>query len=448
MRFTSTAIQASCPACGAPIKAEVRQVIDVGQEPELRRRLLRGQLNVGTCPSCSSRVAVATPLAYHDPAEELFLILIPGQMSLSGEEQDKIIGELTNLVMDSLPPEQRKGYLFQPKTFFSMDSLISEILRTEGITDEMIQDQMQKAQLLRELLAQSADAESFKKLVQDKKDSLDYQFFLFLSASIDQAREDGEKEAVEELSGLRNQLNELVAPSPPLGQETFEEGLTREELVDQLFAHKDDELLESLVALARPALDYQFFQTLTARIEAVQAEGDGNKAKQLTRLRSKILDLVDELDKEAKAALDRAAALLRRVMESENLEAVVEKEAENIDAAFLTVLEANLVAARQAEQKETAEKLAALKGHTLSVLEARLPPEMRLINQLVANEGLEERRQLVHGQPEVVNEDFLKLLNLIIEDLRAQGQEEAAERLSEIVPDVEAMVETSDEEEQ
>jgi len=445
MRFSPTTIQASCPACGAPIKAEVRQVIDVGQEPELKRRLLRGQLNVSACPTCSSRVAVATPLAYHDPEKELFLILIPRQMSLSGEEQDKIIGELTNLVMDSLAPEQRKGYLFQPKTFFSMDSLISEILRTEGITDEMIQDQMQKAQLLRELLAQSGDAEAFEKLVREKKDSLDYEFFLFLSASIDQAREDGEKEAAQELSGLRKQLNELVAPSPPPVQETLEEGLTREQLIDQLFEHKDDELLESLVALARPALDYQFFQTLTARIEAVQAEGDSDKAKQLTQLRSKILDLVDELDKEAKAALDRAAALLRRVMESENMEAAVEEEAENIDAAFLTVLEANLVAAQKSEQQEMAEKLASLKEHTLSVLEARLPPEMRLINQLVSEEDTEKRRQLIHDQADVVNEDFLKLLNLIVEDLRAQGQGEAAERLSEIVPDVETMIETSDE---
>ncbi|HJX37189.1 MAG TPA: CpXC domain-containing protein, partial [Anaerolineae bacterium] len=141
MNVSPTQIRPNCPACGALVSAEVRQVIDVGQEPDLKRRLLRGQLNVAVCPSCSARVAVATPLAYHDPEKELFLTLIPGQMALSAEEQDKTIGELTNLVMNSLPPERRKAYLFQPKTFFSMDSLFSEILRADGITDEMMQRQ-------------------------------------------------------------------------------------------------------------------------------------------------------------------------------------------------------------------------------------------------------------------------------------------------------------------
>lgn len=444
MRFSPITIQANCPACGAPIKAEVRQVVDVGQEPELKRRLLRGQLNVSTCPSCSSRVAVATPLAYHDPEEELFLILIPSQMTLSGEEQDKTIGELTNLVMDSLPPEQRKGYLFQPKTFFSLDTLISEILRAEGITDEMLQDQMQKGELLRELLNQLGDEEAFTKLVRDNEDSLDYEFFLFLSASIDQAREDGETEVAQELTGLRQKLNELVAPSPPPRGEGLEGGLTREELIDQLFSHRDDELLESLVALARPILDYQFFQALTARIDAAQAGGDSQQAEQLTQLRSTILDLVDELDKEAKAALDNAASLLRRILESEDVEASLKEEAEKIDVAFLTVLEANTIAAQQSQQQETVEKLNNLKEQTLSLLESRLPPEMRLINQLVAKEDLEERHRLLKDQPGVVNQDFLKLLNMIVEDLRSQGQDQAADRLAEIVPDVEGMVESSD----
>ncbi|MDH4208704.1 MAG: CpXC domain-containing protein, partial [Anaerolineae bacterium] len=230
MNVSPTQIRANCPACGALVSAEVRRLIDVGQEPDLKRRLLRGQLNVAVCPNCSARVTVATPLAYHDPQKELLLTLIPGQMGLAATEQDKTIGELTNLVMNSLPAEQRKAYLFQPKTFFSMDSLLSEILRADGITDEMMEKQKQRAQLMQDLLSFPDDEAGFGKLVEEKTDSLDYEFFLFLSASIDQARKEGEDDLVRELSGLRDRLSALLSPTGAPPPESLKGALTREEL--------------------------------------------------------------------------------------------------------------------------------------------------------------------------------------------------------------------------
>jgi hypothetical protein len=433
-------ITLSCPACSSPITADVWQVVDVGQKPDLKHALLRGLLNVVTCPNCSNRTAVATPLAYHDPEKELFLILVPTQLGLSGEEQDKTIGQFTNLVMDSLPAEKRKGYLFQPKTFFSMETMLTEILRADGITDEMVQDQMKKVQLLQHFVAQMDDEEGLKKLVEDNEDALDYEFFLFLSASIQQARDDGEESMVKQLSSLRTRLQELVSPAgAPLAEE-MEGAITREELIERLFARRDDENFKLLVAAVRPALDYQFYQALTGQIDSAQAQGDQEKAKELTDLRSKILDLADELDREAKEALDEAVALLRQILDSEDMEKAAEEQVDQIDAAFLTALEASIVTADQSGQQETVDKLNRLKEHVVSLLEARLPPEMRLLNQLLSAADLEERKRLLQEQTDLVSEDFLKLLSLIVEDLRSQGQELAAERLAELIPEVEAML--------
>ncbi len=440
MKVAPTQIQARCPACGTPVTASVWPVIDVGQEPDLKRRLLRGQLNVAACPGCASRVAVATPLAYHDPDRELFLILVPSQMSMSGEEQDKTIGDLTNLVMNSLAPERRRGYLFQPKTFFSMESLLSEILRADGITEEMMQEQKQKAQLIQDLLAQLAEEAGFNRVVEDNKDSLDYEFFLFLSASIEQAREDGDQQMAEDLTDLRERLNAVLTPAQTPRPEALKDAFTREDLIERLFSHKDDQMLESLVAIARPVLDYQFFQALTGRIEAAQSEGQSEKAEQLTALRTRILDLVDQLDKAAREALDRASALLEQIINSDDPKSAVEEHVEQIDAALLTVLEANIIAAKQSDQPEKAEKLNTLKEHVVSLLEARLPPEMRLLNQLISEEGLEQRRRLLQEQAELISEDFLKLVNLIVEDLRSQDQGAAAERLAQIIPDAHAIL--------
>jgi hypothetical protein len=440
MPVASNRITLSCPACGSPITADVWQVVDVAQQPDLKRSLLRGQLNVVTCPHCSNHTAVATPLAYHDPDQELLLILVPSQLDLSGEEQDKTIGQLTNMVMDSLPAEQRKGYLFQPKTFFSMESMISEILHADGITDEMIQDQKKKGQLLTDLLAQLGDEDAFEKLVEEREEGLDYEFFLFLSASIDQAREDGEESLAEQLSALRTRLQELVSPAGVAPPEEMQGGITREELIERLFAHKDHEEFKTLITVARPVLDYQFFQTLTKQIEDAQAQGEQEKAKDLTELRVRILDLVHELDQEAKKALERAAALLRQIVEREDMETAAEENVEQIDAAFLTALEANIVAADQSGQQELVEKLNRLKEHVVSLLEERLPPEMRLVNKLLSAPDLDQRQKLLQEQKELINEDFLKLLQLILEDLRSQDQKEAAEHLDEIIPEVEALL--------
>ena len=440
MKVAPDTIQISCPACATPVTTEVWRVVDVGQEPELKRRLLRGQLNAATCPSCSSRVAVATPLAYHDPEKELFLVLVPSQMGLSGEEQDKTIGELTNLLMNSLPAEQRKGYLFQPRTLFTAESLLSEVLRAEGVTDEMMQDQTQKNQLVRDLLAQMEDEASLQKLVEENKEALDYEFFLFLSASMDQARADGEDSLAEELGALREKLQDLVAlPSVPLPQD-MEGALTREELIERLASHKEDEDFETLIAVARPILDYQFFQTLTGQIEIAESQGENEKAQELTDLRTRILDLVDELDKEAKEALEQASELLREILGSEDMEAAAKENVERLDGAFLTALEANILAAQKADQQEVLDKLEELRTQVASLLEARLPPELRLINQLLAAPEPEERQRLLEEQPGLINEAFLKLLNLIVEDLRSQGQPEAAERLADTIPQLEAML--------
>ncbi|MCJ7620547.1 MAG: CpXC domain-containing protein [Anaerolineae bacterium] len=440
MRVAPDKITLSCPACSAPNTTEVWRVVDAGQQPDLKRRLLRGQLNVITCPSCSNLTAVATPLAYHDPAKELLLILLPTRLGLSAEEQEKTIGEFTNLVMNSLPAEQRRGYLFQPKTFFSMESLRLEILRADGITDEMMQEQMRRGQLVRDLLGQMEDEETFEELLEERRNLLDYEFFLFLTATIDQAREEGDEPVAQQLTALREKLQQSLTPEQVSPSAGLEGAITREDLIERLFSRKDSDDFKTLIAIARPVLDYQFFQTLTGQIEAAEGRGEHERAGELTGLRTRILDLVDELDKEARVALDRASALLRQIVDSDDMEAAAEEKLEQIDAVFLTALEANIIAADRSGQAEILERLNKLKEHVVSLLEARLPPEMRLINQLVSAPELGERRRLLAEQADIVSENFLKLLNLIIDDLRSQNQEEAVGRLAEMVPEVENLL--------
>jgi hypothetical protein len=442
MKITPERIQITCSRCGSLFPAGVWRIVDVQQDPDLKRQLLRGQINVNTCPNCGQRIAVGTPLAYHDSDKELFLILVPIELNLSGEEQEKAIGELTNTLMTSLPAEKRKGYLFQPKTFFSMRSLQEEILRADGVTAEMMQDQMEKSQLIQELLAQREDEAGLKTLVEEKSDQLDYEFFLLLTASIEEARQEGNEALSDQLAALRAKLLELTeAPGVPL-PEDLEGEMTVEELIQELLAHKDEEDFKALVAVVRPLFDYQFFQALTGQIEAAQGKGEEEQAKELAELRSKILDLVDELDRESKEAIERANTLLRQILDSEDMLAAAEENLEQIDGMVLPLLELNIRASREAGQEGMAEKLQTLQEHIVSLLEARMPPEMRLINRLLSAEELEERQELLQEEAELVDDRFLQLLKLVSQDLRRQGHQKAAEHLEESVKQVEAMLQT------
>jgi hypothetical protein len=321
-----------------------------------------------------------------------------------------------------------------------MQSLTQEILRADGITDEMMQDQIQKSQLVRDLLATMEDEASLKALVEEKRGQLDYEFFLVLTASIDQARDDGEKALAKQLTILRTKLQELLQPTEVSPPEAPRGEMTREELVEELFTHKEDDDFKTLVAVALPLLDYHFFQTLTGQIEAAEGQEDQGRARELTELRSEILDLVDELNQETKDALERATKLLRQILESEDMEAAAEENLEQMDAAFLTALDLNIAAADQAGEESTADKLNKLRKHVVSLLEARMPPEVRLINHLLSTEDVEGRRTLLHENRDLVDEQFLKVVQAVVEDLRAQKQGQAAELLAETAREIETML--------
>jgi len=254
MKISPQRIQVTCSRCGNLYPAGVWQVVDVQLDPDLKRQLLRGQINVNTCPNCGHRVAVGTPLAYHDSDKELFLILVPTDLSLSSEKQEKAIGDLTNMLMSSLPAEKRKGYLFQPKTFFSMRSLQEEILRADGVTPEMIENQMEKSQLIQELLAQVEDEASLKTLAEERKGQLDYEFFLLLSASIEEARQEGNVALAEQLAALRGELLELTgAPGVPL-PEDLEGEMTVEELIQEMVGGHSRETFQWRYMISRVVL--------------------------------------------------------------------------------------------------------------------------------------------------------------------------------------------------
>lgn len=135
----------TCPSCGTRFQAPVQQILDVRVEPDVTSRVLSGSVNVAQCPSCGTGGALNIPFVYHDPAKEMALLYLPVEAGANMVEREKVAGQLTRQLMDAMPPEEKKGYLLQPETFISMETLVKRVLELEGVSaDEMARSQSQR----------------------------------------------------------------------------------------------------------------------------------------------------------------------------------------------------------------------------------------------------------------------------------------------------------------
>jgi hypothetical protein len=422
-----------CPVCGARFSTPIENIIDVGRNPDLKARFLQGRVNIVQCPQCGTQSPMITPLLYHDPTHELALVLMPNELSLTHNNQQKIIGDMTNTLMNSLTPEQRKAYLLTPKTFFTMQSLVNAVLEAEGITPEMIERQKAKARLIDEFLRAQSE-ETLRRLVKEHDGELDYEFFQILTASAQATYADGQTEVAQALLSLRAILADLSSQGRAAVAEIdaslgLGEAITREELLTRLQAAQSGEEFEALVAAGRPLLDYAFFQNLTAQIEAAP---DANSAAQLKALRTKILDTTARQDEEVRAAMQYAADLLKAILQADDRQAAVRQHLDEIDETFFTILSANIQRAEAENRKDLASALKQVADLTMSLLEDQLPPEVRLINQLLQASYPDGTRQLLETRREIVTAEFIAALDQIITELERASNADAANHMRQV----------------
>ncbi|MCI0397794.1 MAG: CpXC domain-containing protein, partial [Chloroflexi bacterium] len=340
--------QIVCPKCQNPYTAEVHQIVDVGQEPELKMALLNGYLNVAVCPHCRTATQVATPLLYHDPEHELFMVYVPIELSMKQADQEKLIGQLVRRAMDNLPPEQRRGYMFQPQTIISLQTFMEKILETEGITPEMLARQRKQAELLQTL--STADKEVVDILLKERADEIDEGFFALLRASVDAAEQAGQDDRALKLINLQARLYRETEYGRRLDQQqralhafsrdARKEGLTPKLLLKHVLANRDDEMVvDALIMAGQQAFNYQFFAELSDKIEKRQKSGV--ESEEYVKLREHLLEIQEALQRRSQEILEGAQRTLQEILRAEDKAAAVRANLGHIDDAFMYVLSAN-----------------------------------------------------------------------------------------------------------
>ena len=284
--------QIACPRCQGPIGAEIHQIVDAQRTPELKYALLNGQLNLFSCPVCGLAGQMASPLLYHDAEHELFAVYVPMELNLPHVEQERLIGRMVKDVMDSTPPEQRRGYMLQPLTIVNYQTFIEKVLETEGITPDMIARQRKQAELV--AILAKADDEVFEILLDERGDEIDETFFALVQNALQNAEQSRDNARLIELTNLQARLYTETEVGRRVERRqaavrSFEQDVRREEkltpqiLLKHVLANQnDEEIVQSLAMAGQSALDYTFFVMLTEEIERVARQKDKAKVRTLT----------------------------------------------------------------------------------------------------------------------------------------------------------------------
>jgi hypothetical protein len=178
-----------------------------------------------------------------------------------------------------------------------------------------------------------------------------------------------------------------------------------------------DERVVALTNLARPALDYSFFQTLSDQIEAADSED----SERLIKLRDQILEVTQEIDRIQEARAAQAASLLKALIDAEDLDQALSQALPYIDELFLGTLEANLRAARENNETEIASRLGEIQERIEAIIKASMPASLKLTQELVETKDEEEAVALLESRVEDIDENLLNgLMNAADENEKAE----------------------------
>ena len=437
-------VNVTCPSCQTRYTAPVQNLIDVGHDPRLKTMLLQGRINVGVCPSCGTAGMLSIPLAYHDADKELLFCLVPQEMRMNESERQRVIGEMSRAIINALPPEQRRGYLLQPRVLLTFQTLLEAVLEADGITKEMLQARQDKIELVGTMLGAVDDSIGLSALIGEHKEKIDYEFFTLLSLQINSAEQSNQPDLLGKLTRLREALLERT----PAGQKVAEqqqamedalaginENMTREDLLDRVLAaagEHEDQILNMLIALARPLLDYQFFQMLTSRIDQATQKNDTQHASRLKALREKILSIAQELDAQVRMQTQERAQILSEILQSETPRETIREHINDIDDVFMSVLETN-IAQNQQERPQVVQRLRSVQQMIVEVIQENAPPELRFITQLANADYPDETRKMLTDNQAMITPQVLDMMETLVGELDSRGDAEASKKLEGIL---------------
>lgn len=414
------------------ITANVEQLFDVTADPGAKQRLLGGVSNMARCPYCGYEGRLATPIVYHDADKELLLTYFPPELAMPVNEQERLIGPLITQITNRLPPDKRKAYLFKPVANLTFESMVEAILGKDGITPEMIRAQQERLNLIDRLLQSSAPDVRAEIMKQNTR-LFDEQFFALFSRLLQAGLGSGQEELARQMSELQKQLlaeteygrklRESVGELEAAAKSLQEAGqsLTREKLLDLMIKAPSEARRKAYVSLARNGMDYTFFQNLSEMID----KSTGDERKKLEDLRDRLLDEVNEIDKQLESRYKQAQEFVEKILTQED---VARATQENLDAFTQDAVDVVQTLLRQASEKNDYARMGKLQK-MIEILQAASapPPEVAFIEQLLDAPDDAALEKMLASNENMINDAFMEALNGLVAQVDAQANQGSPE---------------------
>lgn len=424
--------QIACPRCKQMITANVEQLFDVSSDPGAKQRLLGGISNMARCPHCGYEGRLATPIVYHDADKELLLTYFPPELGLPLNEQERLIGPMITQVTNRLPAEKRKAYLFKPMANLTFESMMETILGKDGITPEMIKAQQERLSLVDRLL-QTSKEEVRSEIIKQNTKLFDEQFFALFSRLLQAGAGSGQEQLAKQMTDLQKQLlaetdygrqlQESVGELEAAAKALQEAGktLTREKLLDMIIKAPSEARVKAYVSLARNGMDYTFFQNLSEMID----KAAGEEKKKLEALREKLLDLVNEIDKQLEARYKQAEELVEKILAQEDVAKATQANLESFTQDAVDVVQTFL---RQASEKNDYARMGKLQKMVEILQAASTPPqEVAFIEKLLDAPDQAGIEKMLAENEKMVNDTFMETLNGLVAQVDNQAGQGNAE---------------------
>lgn len=426
----------NCPKCKQPIQAEIKQLFDTNVDNTAKQAILTGAINIIQCPLCGFNGNLASPIVYHDAEKELLITYIPPEVNLPKNEQERIIGNMINQVTNKLPQEKRKAYLLQPQATLSMQGMVERILEADGITREMLQEQQDRMNLIQKLLNLSDDARLETVKQEDK--AIDDQCFAILDRLIQLTNSSGDQETTQKLTELQSflfdhstfgkQLSEQLAEVQAAVESLKDAGseLTREKLLDIVVKAPNQIRLRALVSLARPGMDYVFFQQLSERIERARTDG----RVRLIQLRDDLLEMTSEHDKQIEIRVRNAKDLLDKILKEDDISLATQKNLSLIDEFFIQEVNSVLASAKKEENQESILKL----EKVINVIQqaSSASQAIAFFEALLEAPDDQTRLEFLEKNQKMLTPEFLNTISSIVYQVQSSEDINAAEQFKAI----------------
>jgi hypothetical protein len=214
-------------------------------------------------------------------------------------------------------------------------------------------------------------------------------------------------------------------------------GVSPDLLLKHVLANRKDlEVVDGLVQAAAPALNYQFFVLLSEKIE--KREKAGVDATELEVLRDHLLSVQQEIETQSRRIVERASQTLQRILSADDVRQAVRDNLDHIDDSFMYILSASIAQAEERGESAQEQALVAVYNAIREVMDSQMPPEIRLLNEIMSLESAEAQREFLNERPEMVTPEFLDLVISVSEQAAESDRPELSKQLAGLRAMIEA----------